>query len=83
MFALLYGLGVASISSNAFWVLFAGRAIIGCALSLLFTAPEAWVGSEASRMGLTEYLSETFGLAYTGDALVAIIAGKLASWAAS
>jgi len=83
MFALLYGIGCASIKSNALWVLFAGRAIIGCALSLLFTAPEAWVNSEASRTGLGANLGEIFGLAYTGDALVAIIAGKLASWAAS
>lgn len=83
MFALLYGIGCASIKSNTLWILFAGRAIVGCALGLLFTAPEAWVNGEASRTNLTPYLGETFGLAYTGDALVAIIAGKLASWAAT
>ena len=64
-------------------MLFAGRAVVGCALSLLFSAPEAWVAGEASRKNITNYLGETFGLAYTGDALVAIVAGKLASWAAS
>lgn len=83
MYAILYSLGCLSILSNTRWVLFAGRAIIGCALGLLFTAPEAWLNGEASRTGLTKYLGETFGLAYTGDALVAIVAGKLASWAAS
>eukprot|EP00588_Corethron_pennatum_P006854 CAMPEP_0194284354 /NCGR_PEP_ID=MMETSP0169-20130528/27437_1 /TAXON_ID=218684 /ORGANISM="Corethron pennatum, Strain L29A3" /LENGTH=540 /DNA_ID=CAMNT_0039030155 /DNA_START=85 /DNA_END=1707 /DNA_ORIENTATION=- len=83
MFSLLYAIGCASIKSNTLWVLFAGRAIIGCALSLLFTAPEAWVNGEASRTDLTPYLGETFGLAYTGDALVAVLAGKLASWAAA
>jgi len=82
LFALLYGIGCASIKFNTLWILFAGRAIIGCALSLLFTAPEAWINGEASRTGLTPYLGEIFGLAYTGDALVAIIAGKLASLAA-
>ena len=82
-FALLYSLGCASIKSNTLWMLFAGRAVVGCALSLLFSAPEAWVAGEASRKNITKYLGETFGLAYTGDALVAIIAGKLASWAAS
>jgi len=82
-FALLYSIGVATIKSNELWVLFAGRAIVGCALSLLFTAPEAWVNGEAGRTNLREYLGETFGLAFTGDALVAIMAGKLASWAAS
>lgn len=63
-------------------MLFAGRAVVGCALSLLFSAPEAWLAGEASRKNVSKYLGETFGLAYTGDALVAIIAGKLASWAA-
>ena len=82
-FALLYSLGCASIKSNTLWMLFAGRAVVGCALSLLFSAPEAWVAGEASRKNITKYLGETFGLAYTGDALVAIIASKLASWAAS
>ena len=83
MFALLYGLGCLSIRSQVLWVLFAGRALVGCALGLLFTAPEAWVNGEARRTGLTPYLGETFGMAYTGDALVAIAAGKLASWAAA
>ncbi|KAL9179344.1 hypothetical protein ACHAXT_008634 [Thalassiosira profunda] len=82
-FALLYSIGVATIKSNELWVLFAGRAVVGCALSLLSSAPEAWVSGEAGRLNLRKYLGETFGLAYTGDALVAIIAGKLASWAAS
>jgi len=81
-FALLYSLGCASIKSNTLWMLFAGRAVVGCALSLLFSAPEAWLAGEASRKNVSKYLGETFGLAYTGDALVAIIAGKLASWAA-
>lgn len=83
MFALLYGLGCLSIRSQVLWVLFAGRALVGCALGLLFTAPEAWVNGEARRTDLTSYLGETFGMAYTGDALVAIAAGKLASWAAA
>mmetsp|Transcript_13911 Transcript_13911/g.20532 ORF Transcript_13911/g.20532 Transcript_13911/m.20532 type:complete len:530 (-) Transcript_13911:88-1677(-) len=82
-FALLYSIGIASIKSNALLVLFAGRIVVGCALSLLFTAPEAWVNGEAGRQNLQKYLGETFGLAFTGDALVAIIAGKLASLAAS
>lgn len=81
--AALYGAGCLSIRSDALWALFVGRAVIGCGLGLLFTAPEAWLNGEAGRTGLTGHLGETFGLAYTGDAVVAIAAGKLASWAAS
>ena len=69
MFALLYGIGVASIRSDTLWVLFAGRAVVGCALSLLFTAPEAWLSSEASSSGMTKYIGETFGLVSSATAL--------------
>lgn len=61
-FALLYSLGVASIKSDALWVLFAGRAVVGVALSLLFSAPEAWLNGEAAEKGAQKYLGETFGL---------------------
>lgn len=82
-FALFYSIGVSSIKSNLLWILFAGRAIVGIALSLLFCAPEAWVAGEASRLGLQARLGETFSLAYEGDSLVAIAAGKLAGVAAN
>lgn len=82
-FAALYAIGVLSVKSDLLWVLFAGRAVVGVALSLLFCAPESWLGGEASRLGLQGHLGETFSLAYEGDSIVAIAAGKLAGMAAN
>lgn len=60
-----------------------GRVLSGIGTSLLFSAPEAWLVGEATSKEIGEdggkYLGETFGMAYAGDALVAIIAGQFAS----
>lgn len=79
-FALLYSLGAASTKSNILGVLLLGRLFSGIGTSLLFSAPEAWlVGEATSSEEGGKYLGETFGMAYAGDALVAILAGQFAS----
>lgn len=82
-FALLYSLGASSTKSNLLGVLLVGRVLGGIGTSLLFSAPEAWLVGEAGREGVEGSLGETFGLAYAGDSIVAILAGQMASVAAS
>jgi len=84
-FTLLYAIGALSTKSNLLAVLVLGRLVNGIGTSLLFSAPEAWLVSESSKQGSEagEYLGETFGLAYAGDSLVAILAGTMAGAAAS
>jgi hypothetical protein len=84
-FALLYSLGAASTKSNLLYVLLLGRVMSGIGTSLLFSAPEAWLVGEATTDEEGEggkYLGETFGLAYAGDSIVAILAGQFAGAAA-
>ena len=82
-FTLLYSLGASSTRSNVLGVLLLGRVMGGIGTSLLFSAPEAWLVGEAGRMGVGSSLGETFGLAYAGDSIVAILAGQMAEAAAS
>lgn len=78
-FAALYIMSALSTRSNALSILVLGRILGGTATSLLFSAPEAWLVSEHSRHGLPgEDLGATFGWAYFGDGIAAILAGKLA-----
>jgi len=83
VFALLYSLGASSTKSNLLGVLLLGRVLGGIGTSLLFSAPEAWLVGEAGREGVESSLGETFGLAYAGDSIVAILAGQMAGAAAS
>lgn len=83
---LFYGLGSFSVTANSLLLLFMGRACAGLGQSILSNAPESWFVSEAKQKdrdpkGL--YLSETFGVAYSMDSVVAIIAGQMAQWSAS
>lgn len=83
-FSLLYTLGALSTRSSALAVLAFGRLMGGIGTSLLFSAPEAWmVGEHMNDKHDSKYIGETFGLAYAGDSLIAIIAGQLASMMAS
>jgi len=86
-FTVLYALGALSTKSPLLMVLFAGRVLSGIGTSLLFSAPESWLVGEALKTGADtpdgKYLGETFGLAYAGDSIVAIVAGQLAAWAAT
>lgn len=84
MFALMYSLSALSTRCGSLGPLFAGRVAGGIGTSLLFSAPEAWLVSEHQRSKLGEgFLGQTFGMAYLGDAIVAIIAGQLAGIAAT
>ncbi len=79
-FSLLYTLGALSTKSSVLATLMLGRLMGGIGTSLLFSAPEAWMVSEHAREGHEgRYLGQTFGLAYAGDSLIAIVAGQLAS----
>lgn len=85
-FCLLYALGAMSTKSPLLLVLLLGRLSSGIGTSLLFSAPEAWLVGEAQKSGDDpdgSYLGETFGMAYAGDAIVAILAGQFAGAAAS
>ena len=83
-FSLLYTLGALSTRSSALMVLAFGRLMGGIGTSLLFSAPEAWmVGEHARDKNDSKYIGETFGLAYAGDSVIAIIAGQLASFMAT
>ncbi len=62
-FALLYSLGAASTKSSLLWILLLGRLCSGIGTSLLFSAPEAWLVGEATKLeGGGKYLGETFGM---------------------
>lgn len=78
-FALAYSLGALSTVANSLPLLYAGRFCGGVGTSLLFSAPEAWLIGEAKGSGFGGgLLSQTFGLAYLGDSVVAMLAGQLA-----
>lgn len=84
-FVLLYSLGAVSTKSPLLTVLLLGRVLSGIGTSLLFSAPESWLVGESQKGGDDpdgNYLGETFGMAYAGDAIVAIIAGQFAGAAA-
>jgi MFS family permease len=83
-FTALYTVGALSTRSSFLNILLLGRLAGGIGTSLLFSAPEAWMVGEFSKNKFDgKWLGETFGLAYAGDAIVAIVAGVLASASAS
>lgn len=85
-FSIIYALGAISTKSPILKVLFLGRVLSGIGTSLLFSAPESWLVGEAQKSGDDpdgKYLGETFGLAYAGDSIVAILAGQFAGFAAA
>ena len=85
-FCLIYALGALSTKSPLLTILVLGRVLSGIGTALLFSAPESWLVGAAQKSGddpTGKYLGETFGLAYAGDSLVAILAGQLAGWAAA
>ena len=77
--AFLYTVGALSTTCDTLPMIFAGRAVGGLGTSLLGSAPEAWVVSEAmgGKSGDASFLSETFGIAYSYDPVVAIISGQI------
>lgn len=84
-FTVVYALGAMSTKSPILAVLLIGRILSGIGTSLLFSAPESWLVGESQKSGDDpdgKYLGETFGLAYAGDSIVAILAGQFAMAAA-
>jgi MFS transporter, MFS domain-containing protein family, molybdate-anion transporter len=84
-FAIIYAAGALTTKSSLLSILLLGRVLLGIGTSLLFSAPESWLVAEAQNSGADpdgKYLGETFGLAYAGDSIVAILAGQLAGAAA-
>mmetsp|Transcript_37377 Transcript_37377/g.42721 ORF Transcript_37377/g.42721 Transcript_37377/m.42721 type:complete len:562 (+) Transcript_37377:59-1744(+) len=84
-FTVMYALGAMSTKSPILAVLLVGRILSGIGTSLLFSAPESWLVGESQKSGDDpdgKYLGETFGLAYAGDSIVAILAGQFAMAAA-
>ncbi len=89
----MYAIGSLSVFFDTTIVLYLGRAMASIASSRLTTSPEAWLIQEyllIKKKQIAEEikpdegaLSQTFGLAYGGDAIVAIVAGQAASMAAS
>ncbi|GAB5361682.1 hypothetical protein AAMO2058_000733500 [Amorphochlora amoebiformis] len=83
-YSFFYTLGALSTKALTLPTLLAGRVAGGIGTSLLFSAPEAWLVGEHQRCKLPEKsLGQTFGLAYAGDSIVAIVAGQLAALAAA
>lgn len=83
-FALFYALGALSTRANVLWVLFLGRIFGGIGTSLLEAAPEPWMVSEHMKNGYpASGIGETFSTAYFGNSILAILAGQIASVAAS
>ena len=81
-FAAFYTVSALTTRSPLLWILLLGRLAGGIGTSLLFSAPEAWLVGDAQRTGTSSALGSTFGAAYAGDAIVAIVAGQLSSLAA-
>jgi len=91
--ALMYAFGSLFVLSNMPSVLYIGRALVSIASSRLTSTLEAWLigeylsiqkkGQHELNQGSQCWLSETFGLAYGGDALIAILAGQIATFAAT
>ena len=89
----MYAIGSLSVFFDTTIVLYLGRAMASIASSRLTTSPEAWLIQEYLQIQKQQIdedkkpdkdgLSQTFGLAYGGDAIVAIVAGQAASMAAS
>lgn len=90
LYTLLYALGAYSTTSSSLAVLVLGRIAGGLGTSLLFSAPEAWLvsqytkevdakGSVGRKRQYEGWLGQTFGWAFAGDAMVAILAGTIAT----
>jgi len=83
VFSLMYAISALSTKFAQLPLLFAGRVAGGVGTSLLFSAPEAWLVSESQQKKFDgKWLGQTFGLAYFGDSIVAILAGLMAGFVA-
>ena len=81
---LVYSLGTLSTQTSSLGLLFVGRGVGGVGTSMLSNAPESWLVSEFQNTPDDgRWLYDTFGLAFSGDYIAAIIAGQIAGYAAS
>ena len=82
---IVYSFGAISTKASSAGLLFLGRGLGGIGTSMLSNAPESWRVSEFQSTGLDDgrWLYDTFGLAFSGDYVAAIIAGQIAGHAAA
>mmetsp|Transcript_10469 Transcript_10469/g.25508 ORF Transcript_10469/g.25508 Transcript_10469/m.25508 type:complete len:483 (+) Transcript_10469:33-1481(+) len=78
IYCALYIVSCMTKHSPDFYVLLFGRLTGGMATSILFSSFESWYVSEHNKSFYpSEWLSQTFSLATTGNSAVAIVAGQL------
>ena len=84
VFAASYAVAGVTKLFPSFWILMVGRILSGVATSLLFSVFEAWMVCEHTKRGFSDaLLSDTFSKATTGNGIVAVVAGLVASAIAS
>lgn len=77
----LYAVGALSLCSSSYPIVFVGRAFGGIGTSMMSSAPEAWLVSEArakDKDSAGMWLPGVFGKAFQIDSILAILAGRLA-----
>jgi len=80
LFALLYGVSCLTKHSSDFRLLLAGRILGGISTSILFSSFEAWMVHEHHEKGYPEeWLGITFAISTSGNGIVAILSGVVAS----
>eukprot|EP00475_Leptophrys_vorax_P014232 TRINITY_DN2062_c0_g2_i5.p1 TRINITY_DN2062_c0_g2~~TRINITY_DN2062_c0_g2_i5.p1 ORF type:complete len:489 (+),score=132.32 TRINITY_DN2062_c0_g2_i5:95-1561(+) len=80
LFAVLYSAACVIVHFNNYWILFIGRLLSGIATSILFSGFESWMVKQHAVLGFPpEKLKSTFAIATTGNGIVAIAAGVIAS----
>eukprot|EP00980_Cylindrotheca_fusiformis_P006927 scaffold1443_cov113-Cylindrotheca_fusiformis.AAC.1 len=80
---ILYAVGALSLCSNSLAVLFIGRGLGGIGTSMISSAPEAWLVSEAKskdKESAEMWLPGIFGRAFQFDPILAVLAGRLAGF---
>ena len=83
LFSVLYIGACICYHINDFHVLLLGRALAGVGTALLYTVFEAWYKSEHEKKGFSsDWMSSTFNKQTFGDAVLAILAGLVASYLA-
>ena len=83
-FGVLYGLSCLTKHFPNYTILLIGRLLGGVATSILFSAFESWMVSEHKQAAFPDdWLAHTFSAMTFGNGVVAIVAGVLASFAAS
>lgn len=80
VFCVVHAVASISVVSDRIEILYAGRALAGIALTLLWTVFESWMVTEFNARGLGEgsvSLSSMFGIMTTSNCAAAIVGGVL------